>query len=925
MSRTVRASPIPKFLGLAADADAFDVLGITPDQCTPARVEASLQRQLDRVAAHAEGDTPEADEVRLALHAAAAQVLDATVRRQLTDKREQRPAEPEPSEAQATNASVSVENAAPKVGARYTPPPDSNAPVRQLVLIAGVGGGLAVVAIVLGVIFLVPDSSKAPPAAPSIPVSATSGSGPVAGAATTTSPAVAAGSEPGADAASRDATATTQVQAPAKSGRSEFVEGTQVVRQLRAASTKARTDGAAGLVEFRAAIKPLSDWWAKYDVGQRRAADDAVLEFLYVVGEKTDLAGEVVRELTALAVLPGVESGPLAADRVWPAAWATGVLCRLGEERGLPRPVAAQIAQALNDTLGAGRAEGEASFEAGVEAALRRMPTRLVAPLNPAMKPESIEPRSAEGVRRWVDAVLVVAANAAEQERILVDGLEQVLVDGPSAEEDRAAFEAIEKLVTSIKWRAGGVARERLLDWFNDPRVSAGDMRVVTGALAAKSGAEGVDATMQLSVTASPDDRAVLRARYATAWGLAKVEAKGQALEEWRAKAMALDLAIMPDAKDDDLARVARLVVAVRTNHAARRLWLGDAPGCLRIVSDLDRLPATIRDIGTTPSTPPPSPVGPTAPAPSPMTPRPRGTSPLGIAPPPAPPAPPEPFSQGSGSWAEAYLRAERNIPMRLHRLTEAESLTLPLARGDAAVLVEAALFASPASVRQAAQRVVGRFGDDPSIVEQCLDQLPLAPRVQSVSDMFAKVSRGTLPKVGDPEWELAARRALVERALGLVAGQGPQAGIDQACALIAESYLAMAGAESGSSPDESAADRCVRGAGQLFRLWRLEADRLPPPEHAPVSLDQIERRRRSRQQIASGPIQAFAGEQVSVAELFAYVVCAERPVQASRATTIIEDMARERRGADHVFEQMRATERAIARLWSLRLGEGAQ
>jgi hypothetical protein len=269
------------------------------------------------------------------------------------------------------------------------------------------------------------------------------------------------------------------------------------------------------------------------------------------------------------------------------------------------------------------------------------------------------------------------------------------------------------------------------------------------------------------------------------------------------------------------------------------------------------------------------------------------------------------------------YLKAERNIPVRLHRLSEAEGLAIPLARGDAAVLVEAALFASPASVRQAAQRVVMRFGDDPSIVEACLDELPLAPRVQSVSDTLAKVAKMTLPKVGDPEWEIAARRALVDRALGLLAGQGPQAGIDQGCSIVAEAYVNMAGAEPGPS-DESAADRCVRGAGQLFRLWRLEADRLPPPEKPPLSLEQIERRRRSREQIASGPMQVFAGEQASVAELFAYVVCAERPVQAAKAAGIMDDMARERRGADHVLEQMRVTEKAIARLWSLRLGEGA-
>ena len=177
---------------------------------------------------------------------------------------------------------------------------------------------------------------------------------------------------------------------------------------------------------------------------------------------------------------------------------------------------------------------------------------------------------------------------------------------------------------------------------------------------------------------------------------------------------------------------------------------------------------------------------------------------------------------------------------------------------------------------------------------------------------------------IGDPEWEIATRRALVDRLLGLLAGQGPQAGVDQACNLIGESYTAMAGAESGP-PDESGSERCLRGAGQLFKLWRMEGERLPPPERAPASLDQIDRRRRSRQQIASGPVQAFAGEEVSVAEMLAYMVCAERPALGVRALTVMDDMAKQRREAGHVFDQMIVTEKAIAQLWLLRFGEVAQ
>jgi hypothetical protein len=70
--------------------------------------------------------------------------------------------------------------------------------------------------------------------------------------------------------------------------------------------------------------------------------------------------------------------------------------------------------------------------------------------------------------------------------------------------------------------------------------------------------------------------------------------------------------------------------------------------------------------------------------------------------------------------------------------------------------------------------------------------------------------------------------------------------------------------------------------------------------------------------------VQAFAAEQVAIAELMALVISMEDGSKGEAAKTIIEELSTRRRRAGHIFEQIYAAERAIAQLWRLRSG-GAQ
>lgn len=955
-SSSRRPSALPRFLGPELDdaSGPLALLRLPIAECTPSRIEAALQRQLDRVDAHPESATPEADEVRLALHTAAAQLLDPAVRKLLIGNAampEARPApmpeialpelvstpapvvdesEGEPEETEQRPALAQPPIVAPEYVEQRLPvstvDPDPNRNVRRLMLGAAIFAGLCVLVGGVGLIIMTTSGGSSTGSGTGSSAASTDG---------TTTPVVpttssATPTQTASDAPEPSVPEAAKAIDAVKPKVSEFTDPVLVVRQLRSATTTAKRDPVAGVKAFQEALPGLTDWWCRFDVAQRRAADDAVVEFLFATAGDAQVSAAAIDELARRAAAIG--KGIVAPEAVWPAAWAAGALTRLSNERELPRALAASVNAALNDALGAGRSGGALTFEAGATAALRRMPERLVPAVRPVDPDTGLPPErsaSAQAVKQWMDAVQMVNPDPMDAERVLADGLGQFLITGPEADANLGAYEAIELLATRIKWREGGPARDMLLEWFLDAAVTDADLRAVTGVLANKSGAEGVDATMVLSVGATPDDRSKLRSEYAAAWGIVQSEARDKALAHWRNQTQ---VAVGTPVMAEPYAHLIALVGASRYNYAARRLWLGDATGATRIVDDTPGILAALATAASTSSAPAISPGGPPLPA----SPTPR--TPVRVPQGPASPQrgqPPAPFSPTGvdGNWAEAYLKAERNIPVRLDRLAALDQMPSPIGRVDGAVLAEAACFASPAQVRIAAQRAVERFANDPAMVDGMLQMLPIAPRVQSVAQTYERVAGVHLPKVGDPDWELLARRALVERLLGMLAAQGEQAGIELATIQIGEAYVRMAGVESGPT-DESASDRALRGATGQFRIWRFEAERLPNPAGAmsgaasgPTipSLDQIDRRRESRTRVANGPAQRFAAEQAAIAEVLAYVVAAERPTAGVKAAAILQKLGDDRRVANHVFVQMLANERAIARLWMLRFGGNAE
>lgn len=878
MSGLGRPSPIARFLGEASLGHGpFGLLGLGPEACDESQVRAALDRQLQRVAQHPEGETTEADEVRVALHAAAAQVLDPAVRRHLV---EQWFAAPSRAKGAAESAAGSDRSAASVWEAATGSDVRSIRPRRRPTPTWGLVALVLVPAAVAGVLLIaLIEQSRGRGAERAGPTGA-SGTGTPASAA----PAAVAAASP----------AATPAAAPRVERAERAMDAAGCVAALRRCARAVGGGDRAAVEEFTTAARWLMSSWPGLGVGQRRAAVDAVVEVVYAAATRAETAEALIDRIAAPAAALGRADAAVGEAEVWPVAGAVGLLSRLNRERDLPARLGRSIDAALAAALGDDRPRGDGGFEAGASAALARLPVRLLAE-------GSSEPGEVAGsFRRWAAAVAAVQGDEAARERMIVDGLERVMVEGREPGEDRGTFAAIQTLALTLRWREGGPARERLLEWFRDPRVSGGDLHVLTAALAGASGVAGVGPTMVLPAQPARDERERMREAYAAAWGAGGGGGTVDLSTDWRrAAASALERAGVQTG--DEAAELSLAVELAWLHRAARLRWSGDAAGAAAAVRRAGEVTAAVPALGVAPR--PGAVLG--------SVPLPRG-------------------EEGAGApWAVSYLAAGQNIPVRLARLEELDRSGGVLGPVDAAVLVEAACFAQGGDgrVRQAAQRLVVKHAQEPLVAYRLLAVLPRAPRIESVAEMISQVTFRSLPALNDPSWGLRARRALVERLIEQLAGAGAAADVDRLADLLGQAYsegseeAAGAGAagDSTGGADGPAAPPASAAVESAYRRLRGEAEVLTPGRGAPFPLDVIEGRRAGRRALASGPVQAWAAEQASLAELLAYVVAGETPEAGASVAEVMNEHGRRRRQARHIFEQIKETEATMLRLWLLR------
>ena len=87
-----------------------------------------------------------------------------------------------------------------------------------------------------------------------------------------------------------------------------------------------------------------------------------------------------------------------------------------------------------------------------------------------------------------------------------------------SQRQENQIRDVVKSLAASVSWRAGSAARQWLIGSVTDPRISARRVTTLTGVLATEVSVPGVDVTMVLRSGAMDSDREQLAAAYRSAW-----------------------------------------------------------------------------------------------------------------------------------------------------------------------------------------------------------------------------------------------------------------------------------------------------------------------------------------------------------------------------------------------------------------------
>ncbi|MFG0274476.1 MAG: hypothetical protein ACF8QF_05415 [Phycisphaerales bacterium] len=937
-------TPVERFFGLSATRGPFDLLGLLPGHVPEERVLEALRRRLQRLDDHPHARSLEADEARLALHTAAAQLLDPVVRAHIIEHIEGG------EDGSAGRPAAPPDLAAPPTPAPARRPEPADARLGEFreasfLLVRGGGGWnrrslhrVAALAHAYGLsaeevrrafhmqgapgaprprwpgpVAPVRPATDAPRArkAPASPVPAVIGTltgvaiivvltavvlTPVTGRTERSAP------EPEAPVQPEDRRrAEAQATPTDPGGPIAIVNEGNVFETLSRSVSMAPDDPGEAAWRFEAAVEWIADHWPAYSLPRRDEALAGVAAFLHATPAGGSARRRAVQAIGDGATRLAADGAPSTGD-LTPGAWSVGVLNALSRDRELDAALQLELRGRIVAAVGQAMPE-DASFQAGVLSAMRAVVGDLVGASGERLA-------QAESVSLWQEwgQVLDAAsagsrASAARRHALLLDASQRLLLEGPSPADNPAARVGLTAALARLAWGPSSLSPEiraagaRLVAWFDDEAIPTRDLAVATEWLATEANAPGVTFAMVIPRSASRETRAAYRDRYAEAWGLASAEDRTSLEAAWSAAARAEHALVGREV--GVAASIARAATLARLNEAGALRWRRETDRARRLIDN---------------------PSGPVE--------RAFDTSGDGRR--------LDPGGRDT-DWVVAFIAGPSNESARLAALADLERRGGPLSRVEGDVLAEAALWGAPAEVRRRAQWLVREHADDPALVNGVLESLPRAPKTRQTADLLEEIAGAALPGPGDPDFEIAARRALVSRLLELLAGEGELGVIDRLGALLASSYVVRAGVESPARTAEAGAPPAIdapaaqslaltpaQGAEALRTAWEREATRYSPNPYAPRSIDEIRRRREARLRLAGGAVQVFVAEQVAIAELMAAVVSAERPDAAGEVERILELYDEARRSAQHIGQQLEAGEDAMLQLWAIRFGEAA-
>ncbi|MEC9372462.1 MAG: hypothetical protein VYC34_01405, partial [Planctomycetota bacterium] len=625
----------------------------------------------------------------------------------------------------------------------------------------------------------------------------------------------------------------------------------------------------------------LSLWWPMLDEATRVAAQHAVVEYMHRLVYGADSATRSVNAVSAGSRHRHAVGG-LGPDEIAPFVWSVATMTRLVTDAQLSRLMIIELERRLAESLPGGRPSSGADFTTASIGALAAIIPDLVG--NP-------DDRVAETWTAWLAALEAAAGGSGggPAASLKLSAIESMLNGPISPATDRDVREAVHLLLASLDWTSdsadGQSAHRQFLEWLDDQSIDSDALSVVSRWLINESAAPGLGSDFLVEATATPRRRAELRNAYAAAWDLGVPVAADALTNAWGREAASI-LARSPD-ESEILGPLADAALIARLNHAASAIWRGERIVAERLLSDLRRDVEVARRTSANPIR--------------------RDVS-------------------GDGAWAVNFMETPlSNVDGRIRLLQQIERRGAPLGPVDADVIAETALVGGPAPVKSAAARIILSRAEEVWVLNAVLEALPRAPRTADTASFIEAVTNARLPALRHSEWDEAASRAVLGVLLERLSASGEYAAADRLAALLADAYRgvdpdAFVGPDSVGSASGDVSPDPARAAEAIWRHWLTVASNQVQVDRDLPSIATIERRRAGRLELADGPLQRFAAMQASVTELLAYIVASEQAGRAGEILSVLDELSLQRRSATHVIQQIEAAERAMLRLWLIRL-----
>ncbi len=472
--------------------------------------------------------------------------------------------------------------------------------------------------------------------------------------------------------------------------------------------------------------------------------------------------------------------------------------------------------------------------------------------------------------KRW--AKTAIAAGGSSRHRVVLLALENLLTNAPDPTQQRNVFDAIGELGAALDIAGDPEVRTWVLRWLVAPAIDASHLFALTSRFADNpQRSAGIDHTLVVPTSATERTRIELRERYAKVWGIGDLVESDKVREAW-IEAAEKQLAVVIGTGGTP-ERIERLRNWAKLNDAASSLWSGnqaEASAAIDLVAAVSVQSQA-------------------APVPTTYT---------------------IEYPSDDGMFAARYfsLAPADRVKHINESLKGAE-----IGPRDAAIVVTEFIRTGTTNIRNALKELIRQHKHDKFLLRAMLDHSALFPRTREMSELIELVANCKLPAPDEPVWRIEVRRAMVEVNLTQMASNKDYATLDLEAESLALGYWQRLGVQNTTplTPD--------RVAFKLTERWNAQARVLIATGREPWTVDQLERRLSSRRAQARGIVQKFAAEQFGLAEFLAYTVCNESPAQSVEIKKAIDSAELEIAGQGSVLAQIELLEKLTTRLWLIR------